>query len=110
MRDPSVYAAHFKHFNEFFGNVRVRDIGVFQLRAYKDHGLKSKTKDGTNVSLSTVNRETSTLRAVLNEAKVIDWIAVIPFSKARQCELITSREQLVDRLVSIARPKTLREF
>jgi Phage integrase SAM-like domain len=68
VRDTSVYDAHFGHFKAFFGRMKLRDIKVVHLRGYRKHRLESKTKSGTKVNVATVNREMSTLRAVLNEA------------------------------------------
>jgi hypothetical protein len=93
VRDTSVYEAHLKHFKEFFGKIRVRDIRVGHLRAYRNHRLRSKTKGGGNVNVGTVNREMNTLRAMLNEAKINDWITVNPFTKARPGELINAADE-----------------
>lgn len=93
VRDTTVYKAHLKHFKEFFGKIRVRDIRVGMLRAYRNHRLRSTTKGGGNVNVGTVNREMNTLRAILNEAKINDWITVNPFSKARPGELIPTADE-----------------
>lgn len=93
VRDTSVYEAHLKHFKEFFGKVKVRDIRVGNLRAYRNQRLRSKTKGGANVNIGTVNREMNTLRAMLNEAKINDWITVNPFTKARAGELISPGDE-----------------
>ena len=45
VRDTSVYDAHLKHFKEFFGKIRVRDIRVGNLRAYRNHRLRSKLRE-----------------------------------------------------------------
>ena len=88
VRDTSVYKAHLKHFKEFFGKMKVRDIKLANLRAYRNARLRTTTKRGTDVNVGTINREMNTLRAMLNEAKRNDWIMVNPFSKARPGELI----------------------
>jgi integrase len=93
VRDTSVYQAHLKHFKKFFGKIRVRDIRVGNLRGYRNHRLRSKTKGGGNVNIGTVNREMNTLRAMLNEAKINDWIMVNPFTKARPGELINPADE-----------------
>jgi len=93
VRDTSVYEAHLKHFKEFFGRIRLRDIKVGNLRAYRNHRLRSKTKGGGNVNVGTVNREMNTLRAMLNEARINDWIPVSPFTKARPGELINTADE-----------------
>jgi len=93
VRDTSVYDAHLKHFKAFFGRIKVRDIRVGNLRAYRNHRLRSTTKGGGNVNIGTVNREMNTLRAMLNEAKINDWITTNPFSKARPGELISTADE-----------------
>jgi integrase len=93
VRDTSVYEAHLKHFKEFFRRIRVRDIRVGNLRAYRNHRLRSTTKGGGNVNVGTVNREMNTLRAMLNEAKINDWITINPFTKARPGELISTADE-----------------
>jgi len=91
--DTSVYEAHLKHFKAFFGKMRLRDIKVANLRSYRNHRLRTKTKLGTTVNVSTVNREMNTLKAMLSEARINDWILVNPFSKARGGELIRTRDE-----------------
>ncbi|CAN5643808.1 hypothetical protein BH20ACI3_BH20ACI3_32930 [soil metagenome] len=88
VRALGVHEAHLKLFKEFFGKTKVRDIRVGILRAYRNHRLR-KTNTGSHVDLATVNREMSTLRAMLDEAKVNNWILVNPFSKARPGDLIS---------------------
>ena len=46
VRDTSVYDARLKHFKAFFGRIKVRDIRVGNLRAYRNHRLRSTTKGG----------------------------------------------------------------
>ncbi|MBA3357585.1 MAG: phage integrase SAM-like domain-containing protein [Pyrinomonadaceae bacterium] len=99
VRDTSVYEAHLKHFKEFFGKIRLRDIKVENLRAYRNQRVRSKTKGGGNVNVGTVNREMNTLRAMLNEARINDWIPVSPFTRARPggfCQLNFIREQTIN--------------
>jgi integrase len=91
--DTSVYEAHLKHFREFFGKMKIREIKLVHLRGYRNHRLRTKTKRGTNVTVDTVNREMRTLCAMLNEAKRNDWILVNPFGKGRPGELIPTAEE-----------------
>ena len=69
VRDTSVYEAHLKHFTELFGRIRLETYRVGNLRGYRNHPLRSKTKGGGNVNVGTVNREMNTLRAMLNGLK-----------------------------------------
>jgi integrase len=91
--DTSVYQAHLKHFKEFFGKIRLRDVDVSHLRAYRLKRLRTKTKRGTNVNVSTVNREMNTLKAMFTEARILKWILVNPFSEAKRGDLIRTRDE-----------------
>src|SRR5262249_43751714 len=68
--------------------IRLRDIQVANLRGYRKHRLFCKNRRGEPLSVATVNRELSTMRAMLNEALVNDWILTNPFKKVRSGELI----------------------
>lgn len=108
VRDTTVYDAHFKHFKSFFGKMKIRDIKVVHLRAYRNDRLRTKTKRGTQVNVATVDRELSTLRAVFNEARICEWLIVNPFSKARQGELITTaEEESRERILTAAEERRL---
>ena len=48
-----------------------------------------KNRIGKTLSVATVNRELSTMRAMLNEAMVNDWILTDPFKRVRPGELIS---------------------
>lgn len=84
---------HIKALERFFGKMLLRDIKVASLRLYKKSRLLSKTKQGTPLSVCTVNRELSTLRAMLNEAIVNDWLLVNPFKRVRPGELISIADE-----------------
>jgi Phage integrase SAM-like domain len=62
---------------KYVGGMKVRDINVASLRAFRKELLKER-------EIPTANRILSTLRAILNEAMVNDWIVVNPFAKARK--------------------------
>jgi len=71
---------------EYVGGMKLRDINVASLRAFRKELLKDR-------EIPTANRILSTLRAILNEAMVNDWIVVNPFAKARKGELITTADE-----------------
>jgi integrase len=77
-----------KRLEAFFGNILLTNITVAYLRAYRHERVMSTKANGERLNVSTVNRELSTLRTMLNEALVNDWITVNPFSKTRPGELI----------------------
>lgn len=93
VRDATVYEAHFKHFEDYFGMMKLRDIKVAHLRGFRKLRLSTKTKSGKYLNVATVNREMSTLKAALNEAVVSDWLIVNPFSKAPRGELISTADE-----------------
>ena len=84
---------HIKTLERFFGKMLLREVNVASLRAYRKARLLSKTKQGTPLSVCTVNRELSTLRAMLNEAIVNDWLLVNPFKRVRPGELISIADE-----------------
>jgi hypothetical protein len=72
-----------KALKAFLGGIKLRELRVANLRAYRKARLDSRNRYGGRLSVSTVNREMSTLRAMLNEAVVNDWMIVNPFKKVR---------------------------
>lgn len=108
VRGKSTVESHIKALEEFFGTITLREIRVANLRAYRKHRLLSKTRSGERLSVSTVNREMSTLRAMLNEAMVNDWILVNPFKKVRPGELISiADERKRETILTTAEEKIL---
>jgi integrase len=85
-----------------FGNMKLRDITVEHLRAYRALRLTGKTRNKTVRSIATVNREMSKMRMMLNVAVSNDWLIKSPFTKARAGTLITiadevQRERIITR-------------
>lgn len=71
---------------KYAGGIKVCEIKVASLRAFRKELLKDR-------EIPTANRILSTFRAILNEAMVNDWIVVNPFAKARKGELITTADE-----------------
>jgi len=92
VRGTITVSGHLKVLENFFGTMLVREINVASLRAYRKKRLLTKTKAGTLLSVCTVNRELSTLRAMFNEAIVNDWL-VNPFKRVRPGELISIADE-----------------
>ena len=108
VRGKSTVESHIKALKDFFGTIKLREIRVANLRAYRKHRLLSKTRQGERLSVGTVNREMSTLRAMLNEAMVNDWILVNPFKKVRPGELISiADERKRETILTTAEEKIL---
>ena len=97
VRGASGYKAHIKHFREFFGARKLKDISLADLKRYRSHRLRSTRRgpNGTSVNIApaTVARELTTLRAMLYEAKRYQWIKQNPFEFARKNEVIKSSDR-----------------
>jgi hypothetical protein len=93
VRGKDTIEAQIKALEDYFGSIRLRDIQVANLRAYRKHRLFCKNRRGEMLSVATVNRELSTMRAMLNEALVNDWILTNPFKKVRSGELISIADE-----------------
>ena len=91
--DNDAYDDQFIHFNEFFGEMRVRDIRFGHLRIYRNERHRSDKEGNIVRNAATVNREMCTLRAILNLALVNKWISENPFDLMRRGELITSYKE-----------------
>src|SRR5689334_16500907 len=66
-----------------------RKLGITEQTFYKS----KRRVAGMNRSIATSNRIMSTVRAILNEAVINDWILVNPFSKAKPGELISIADE-----------------
>src|SRR6266404_9154857 len=93
VRGKDTIDSHIKALEEYFGSDKLREIRVASLRAYRKHRLFCKNRSGKRLCVATVNRELSTMRAMLNEARVNDWILVNPFKKVRPGELISVADE-----------------
>lgn len=110
VRGKDTIEAHIKALEDFFGTIKLRDIRVANLRAYRKHRLLSKNRKGEQLNVATVNREMSTMRAMLNEAMVNDWILANPFKKVRSGELISiADERKRETILTTSEEKTLLE-
>ncbi len=72
--------------------MQLRNINLASIRAYRLARLQGNKK-GTRRSIGTVNRELSTVRAMLNEAIVNDWLRINPFKRVRPGELISAADE-----------------
>lgn len=90
--------------------MKLRDITVEHLRAYRALRLKSETRTKTVRSIATVNREMARMRMMLNIAVSNDWLVKSPFSKARHGTLITVADEVKrDRIITSGEEKSLLE-
>ena len=88
--DSDAYDEQFMRFNEFFGEMKVRDIKFGHLRVYRIERHRSDMEGNVVHNAATVNREMCTLRAILNLALANNWIRQNPFDLMRRGELIMS--------------------
>jgi len=93
VRGRATAIGHIAALERFFGRMHLREINVATIRAYRTSRLLTKTKRGTSLSVCTINRELSTMRAMLNEAIVNDWLLVSPFKRVRPGELISIADE-----------------
>jgi len=97
VRNASAYKSHLKHFRDFFGRKKLRDISIADVKRYRSHRLRSTRPgpNGTRVNIApgTAARELQTLRAMLYEAKRNQWIKQNPFEFARKNEVIKASDR-----------------
>jgi len=88
--NSDAYDAQFVRFNEFFGQLKIKDIRFCHLQVYRNERYRSGIVGNVVVHTATVNREMCTLRAMLNVALAKNWISENPFDLMRKGELIMS--------------------
>ena len=97
VRNASAYKSHLKHFRDFFGRKKLKDISIADVKRYRSHRLRSTRRgpNGTGVPIApgTAVRELQTLRAMLYEAKRNQWIKQNPFEFARKNEVIKASDR-----------------
>lgn len=94
---------HMDVLNEFFGKMRLSEIDVASIRKYKIWRMKTyeiwrakrKCRVKGRLSLTTVNHELSTMRAMLNEAIANDFggLKISPFERCKKGELINKLDE-----------------
>src|SRR5262249_5968696 len=89
-------------FKEHLGRKRLREITYADIRAFRATRLKTPTQYNRQRTITTVNRELSCLRRILNIAVRESWIhknpfacgdSLISFAVERKCERILTREE-----------------
>lgn len=100
-RGSKKVASIIKRLVSIFGTMKLREITVAHLTSYRKTRLTTLTSKGTYTDVATVNRELSTMRAMLNDAITNDWLVRSPFTKAKKGELIpVAHETKRDRVLS----------
>lgn len=88
VREPKKFASMSNRLVNLLGHLKLTDITVSHLQRYRRKRLSTKINRGTYTDVTTVNRELSTCRAMLNDTLVNDWLVRHPFVKAKKGELI----------------------
>lgn len=103
VRAKKTFWGHMDVLDEFFGRMQLREIDVASIRRYKiwrmetymEWRAKRKCRLKGKLSLTTVNRELSTMRAMLNEAIANDFggLKISPFQRSKRGELINKADE-----------------
>lgn len=81
LRSVAGVRGYIKVFREHFGRQKLKAITYEHLRTYRNERLNTSTHQSKQRSLSTVNREMTYLRRILNIAERNGWIDKNPFKK-----------------------------
>jgi len=84
----------------YFGKSRLRSITPGAVAQFKEDRLKVKTKGGKDRSITAVNRELETLRALLRYAKGEGWLDRSPFENVSTPVISKADETKRDRVLS----------
>lgn len=108
VRNPKKAASTINRLVSIFGTLKLHEITVAHLTSYRKTRLTTLTSKGTFTDVATVNRELSTMRAMLNDAITNDWLVRSPFTKAKKGELIpVAHETQRTTVLSLADEKKL---
>ncbi|MGI8470062.1 MAG: hypothetical protein ACR2N3_16605 [Pyrinomonadaceae bacterium] len=83
----------------YFKKKAIRDIRPYHVEKFKKDRIAAETKHGKERRIASVNRELSTLRAMLNFAARNDWIMQNPCSKVEKL-ISASAEVERDRILT----------
>lgn len=83
LRSYQTARQHAQAIKSFFGSKRLKNLTPADLETYKQFRLKQDTVRGGKRSLTSVNRELETARAMLNFAKQQGWLIFTPFERSK---------------------------
>lgn len=95
-----------KHFRQFFGKKKIREITYGDILTYRTDRMKVKTPKGTTRSIASMNRELAYLRRIFNIADRQGWINKNPINCGDSLILI-SAERRRERILTIGEEKRL---
>jgi integrase len=87
--------------NAYFGEMRLRDIKAADLEDFKLKRLATPTQYKRERTLSAVQRELETLRAVLRWCVKRGWLRISPFEKCEEPIISKTAEARRDRVLSV---------
>lgn len=92
---------------DFFGDMRLKEITPDNLEDFKQKRLATPTQYKKERSLSAVQRELETLRALMRWSVKRGWIRVSPFEKLEEPIISKTSEGRRDRVLSIEEEERL---
>ena len=100
LRDWKHASSFLKLFREHFGKRRLREITYADIRTFSTRRLNTPTQYGRQRSVTTVNRELSYLRRILNIAVRESWLVKNPFN-AGDGLISTADERKRERILTL---------
>jgi integrase len=110
MRDHGTAAGHIRVLVEYFGSMKLREITVGKIEAFKQDRLATpKQRGGKERSIANINRTLTRLRAMLRFAVCEGWLDYSPFDRASTPIISKADERKRTRILSQDEEKRLLE-
>jgi integrase len=97
-----------KHFREYFGSKKLREISYVDLLRYRDKRLKVPTQYKRQRTVASWNREAAVLRRIFNIACQQGWMIKNPFHCGDPL-IVVSAERRKERILSLSEESKLLE-
>lgn len=108
MRDVSRVKGFIKLFREYFGKMKIKQIGYEEIVAFRSYRLSIKTHYKKTRNIATMNRELSNLRRIFNIAIRQGWLTRNPVNMGEPL-IDRSAERRRTRVLSLEEEKRLLE-
>ena len=108
LRDVARPKQLLKHFREYFGNKKLREISYVDLLRYRDKRLKVPTQYKRQRTVASWNREAAVLRRIFNIACQQGWILKNPFHTGDPL-IVVSAERRKERILTPSEESKLLE-
>lgn len=99
LRDVARPKQLLKHFREYFGNKKLREISYVDLLRYRDKRLKVPTQYKRQRTVASWNREAAVLRRIFNIAFQQGWVLKNPFHSGDPL-IVVSAERRKERILT----------